>query len=170
MSWCRKMMGCLSFQIVIIRKNWGNGQMLKRFKGGAENRSGGPEKVRWKEGGEQEILGGIIALRRIVRGEHQKARSLNLSKQWYVFCTGTNFMNYYLPLSQVQQTLQRRLCQSRRGLFLVQNHRQQLGVLQPKRWSEENLNFSMADIWNSRRPRVKENNNTEIFQLQLSQS
>ena len=55
-------------------------------------------------------------------------------------------MNYYLPLSQVQQTLQRRLCQSRRGLFLVQNHRQQLGVLQPKRWSEENLNFSMADI------------------------
>ena len=97
MSWCRKMMGCLSFQIVIIRKNWGNGQMLKRFKGGAENRSGGPEKVRWKEGGEQEILGGIIALRRIVRGEHQKARSLNLSKQWYVFYTGTNFNELLSP-------------------------------------------------------------------------
>ena len=58
--------GCLSFQIVIIRKNWGKGQMLKRFKGGAENRSGGPQKV--EEGGEQEILGGIIALRRIVPG------------------------------------------------------------------------------------------------------
>ena len=55
------------------------GEMLKRFKGGAENRNGGRQKV--EEEGEQEILGGIIALRRIVRGEHQKARSLNLSKQ-----------------------------------------------------------------------------------------
>ena len=53
--------------------------MLKRFKGGAENRSGGPQKV--EEGGEPEMIGGIIALRRIVRGQHQKARSLNLSKQ-----------------------------------------------------------------------------------------
>ena len=40
--------------------------MLKRFKGGAENRNGGRQKV--EEEGEQEILGGIIALRRIVRG------------------------------------------------------------------------------------------------------
>ena len=53
--------------------------MLKRFKGGAENRSGGPQKA--EEGGELEMIGGIIALRRIVRGQHQKARSLNLSKQ-----------------------------------------------------------------------------------------
>ena len=53
--------------------------MLKRFKGGAKNRLGGPQKV--EQGGEAEMLGGIIALRRIVRGQHQKARSLNLSKQ-----------------------------------------------------------------------------------------
>ena len=42
------------------------GQMLKRFKGGAKNRLGGPQKV--EQGGEAEMLGGIIALRRIVRG------------------------------------------------------------------------------------------------------
>jgi len=48
--------------------------MLKRFKGGAENRSGGPQKV--EEGGEPEMIGGIIALRLIVRGTTNLAKTL----------------------------------------------------------------------------------------------
>lgn len=49
-------------------------QKMVKSIGGAENRSGGPQKV--EEGGEQEILGGIIALRRIVRGTTNPAKTL----------------------------------------------------------------------------------------------